>query len=308
MNYNNLSDNIFSDYIKEIKKYPKLSYKELYLLFEELNNGNKEAFNKIYNSNLAMVVTIVKSVYVSCYSIPIMDLIQEGNMGLIQAINTFNYKLGFAFSTYAYPVIENSIKSLLMLLERPYKINDVISAKYKIFQNKLIEMTNRLNREPTFDEMAEELNMSKYYINKMYQMMLPTYALNHGYIEDETGLFIEGDEYITVDSEFSENILDNIYNLEKKEAILKIFEEVKLTKRQIQILNLRYGLDGNEPMKGIEIAKLLNKSKQAISIVEKMALKKIRKSVYVDYLAQFRDDPEKSLEQMKTLLKKQTTK
>ncbi len=302
-NYENLikSNDIVKIYFNEIGTYAILSYEEENELFKIYNEGKESkekikeiesnflntvseqdyiklynkidegmnAYNKLIYSNLKLVASIAKKY--SKRGLSLMDLIQEGNIGLARAIDKFDYKKGNKFSTYATPWIRQGILRALTDKSRTIRLpSHLLESISKIKKEEEI-LSKELGRKPTFEELEKKTGISKEKIS----MMLDSY---------QSPISLEkpiGDED---DSTVGDFVADGINNdpyeyckrLDLSVEINKLLSN-NLTEREAQILKLRYGLEDGVPKTLEEIGKKMgNVSKERIRQIECKALRKLK--------------------------------
>lgn len=265
---NNYEDSI-KKYFSEIGKYPLLTQDEEIELAYKIKQGDKDARKRFINSNLRLVVSIAKRYH--CDTLTFLDLIQEGNLGLMQALEKFDIALGYKFSTYATWWINQYI--LRAIIDKGNTIRIPVHAyerflKYKSIQSKLV---NKLNRQPTNDEIAKELNVSVNEIEEIFKYDYNMTSLNATINENqdsELGDFLQSDEDLEMD----------IDNTLLKKDIMDLIENSNLSDREIKITLLRNGFVNNRVYTLEEIAKMFKLTKERIRQIEAKALIKLRKS------------------------------
>jgi RNA polymerase primary sigma factor len=279
-------------YLQEISK-PLLSPKEEIELFYRMQAGEQKAREILIERNLRLVVRIAKN-YINLSDLTFSDLIQEGNIGLIKSISKFDVTKGYRFSTYATYNIKNEIQQAVYNRGRNIRVPvEKMKAigKYLQVQEKL---GIKLNREPTIEEIAKELGITLKKVKELEKLQNGTISLNELVSDDsetELGDFIPAS---------SGEIDDNLLALELQEQVQKLFEECRLSEKEIEILMLRYGFNGISPKTLREIAEKYNYSVEGVRKTELTALKKIRNSDYIKTLAIFTSYPSKSLERIET--------
>ncbi len=265
-------------YLKEIGKIPLLTKsKELYLA-EKVKNGDFNAKNKLVESNLRLVVSIAKR-YLD-KGLLFLDLIQEGNLGLIRAAEKFDHRRGFKFSTYATWWIRQGITRAIAdkarLIRKPvHLINNI----YKIFavQGKLRE---KLGREPLVPEIAEQLKLKPDKVERLLEISQEPLSLEEPYgegEEDTLGSFVEDTSMETpMDSATKTNLEQRLRDT------LKTLDE-----RERKIIEQRYGIQSGQPKTLEEIGRNFNLTRERIRQIENTALKKLRHPVRSQVLKDF---------------------
>jgi RNA polymerase primary sigma factor len=261
------SDSSISWYLEQINKIPLLSREEEDTLARGSREGDEAAKNKLIQANLRFVVSIAKKYQTS--GISLLDLINEGNMGLIKAAEKFDPDRGFHFISYAVWWIRQAIilaiSQKASLIRLPLNRTADIQKIEKV--NKKLE--NKLGREPTPAEIAEDIDMNDEEINHLRNITQDFISLDsfYGDSEDTTILSMIVDSRIDspdrkVLDESLKNALDDILST--------------LTESEREILRMRYGLNGYEPMSLQQIGDKFHLSKERIRQIEKKAIRRLR--------------------------------
>ncbi len=255
-------------YLKDVRPIPLLTAQKELEVAKRVVKGDTEAREMMIRSNLRLVISIAKK-YVNL-GVPLSDLIEEGNIGLMKAVEKFDPKRGFRFSTYAAWWIKQGISRAIIdqgkMIRVPVYMNEEI-LKYKKMTEKL---THKLKRRPTQGEVAKKLQVTvdkvkdlEQAIAKMSSLDAPIGEEGDGQVKD----IIEDQSLASPDEE-----LENFFNKERTLSILDMLNE-----RERKIIDLRFGLtDGNQHTLA-EIAEQLGVSRERIRQVEAATLKKIRK-------------------------------
>ena len=254
-------------YLKSIGNHPRLSFEEEKELSAKALAGDKTAVDKLVESNLLLVVSIAKR-YNGC-GLPLLDLIQEGNIGLITAAKKYDGTKGFRFSTYATYWIRQTIARALgdssRTIRIPANMVELIS-KIKKASGKLAQ---ELNRQPTEQEIADELGME---IDKVQAALdIAQVSTSLDVPIDDDGEVCMGD--LVADSTATNAITDLI-----DEANAKIINDVldTLSVREADILRMRFGINTIKPMTLEEVGSHYGLSKERIRQIESNALRKLR--------------------------------
>ncbi|MBR3177748.1 RNA polymerase sigma factor RpoD [Candidatus Saccharibacteria bacterium] len=259
-------------YLREIGKIPLLSPEEEQELAVKAANGNKKAKDKMVEANMRLVVSIAKRY--SGRGLDFLDLIQEGNTGLLKAVEKFDPDKGFKFSTYATWWVRQAITRAIADQARTIRIpvhmvetiNKVLRATRKL--------TQELNREPSVDEIAKELDMEPEkvaYVMKIKQDIasLDQSVGRDGDDEDSVlGDFVEDEERITPEDSAANQIL--------KEQLAEIIST--LSDREQKIIKLRFGVGGGRPHTLEEVGAEFSVTRERIRQIEAKALSKLRKN------------------------------
>ena len=272
-------------YFRDLNK-PLLTKEEEKNLFIRMNHGDLEAKKIIIESNLRLVVSIAKRY--KGLGLEFSDLIQEGNIGLMKAVERFDVTKKNKFSTYATwwirKEVSRSIKFQGKTIRLPVHLCEQISNYYKA--NK--ELIATLKRNPTIEELAIKLNTSVAEVNRLIQYDEDIASLNAPVSED---ICTNLEDLIEEKDKDMESLF--LYT-ERKLLIENLFRECQLNEREIMILKLRFGfLDDNEYTLA-EVASIMGVSVEAIRQNQNRILEKIRKSDYAFKLIDYLDNPEQA--------------
>lgn len=270
-------------YLKEIGRVDLLRPEEEPILAKRILEGDMAAKNELINANLRLVINIAKH-YSRGKAMDFLDLIQEGNLGLMKAVDKFDYTKGFKFSTYATWWIRQSIARAIADQARtiriPVHMVETIN-KMKRVQRQLVQ---RFGREPTAEEISEELEgfLSPERIREIQRIALDPVSLESPIGEEEDshlGDFIEDKEAETpVDFTTKSLLKDELYEVMKD-----------LTDREERVLRLRYGLDDNRPRTLEEVGREFGVTRERIRQIEAKAIRKLRHPTRAKRLGDFRD-------------------
>ena len=254
-------------YLKEIGKVPLLTAEEEIEIAKRLEQGDESAKQKLAEANLRLVVSIAKR-YVG-RGMLFLDLIQEGNLGLIKAVEKFDYRKGFKFSTYATWWIRQAITRAIADQARTIRIPVHMVETI----NKLIRVSRQLlqeyGREPTPEEIAREMNISEAKVREIIKIAQEPVSLETPIGEEEDshlGDFIP-DEDAPAPAEAASFAL-------MKEQLMDVLDT--LTPREEKVLRLRFGLDDGHQRTLEEVGKEFNVTRERIRQIEAKALRKLR--------------------------------
>ena len=254
-------------YLKEIGKVPLLSAEEEIELAKRMEKGDEEAKKRLAEANLRLVVSIAKR-YVG-RGLLFLDLIQEGNLGLIKAVEKFDYRKGYKFSTYATwwirQAITRAIADQARTIRIPVHMVETINKLIRVSRQLLQE----LGREPSPEEIAEVLKMPEERVREILKISQEPVSLETPIGEEEDshlGDFIQ-DENVPVPAEAAAQTLLR----EQLEEVLNT-----LTDREKKVLRLRFGLDDGRQRTLEEVGREFNVTRERIRQIEAKALRKLR--------------------------------
>ena len=254
-------------YLKDIGKVPLLSAEEEIELAKRMENGDEQAKKKLAEANLRLVVSIAKR-YVG-RGMLFLDLIQEGNLGLIKAVEKFDYTKGYKFSTYATwwirQAITRAIADQARTIRIPVHMVETINKLIRV-QRQLLQ---ELGREPSPEEIAEQMNMPVDRVREILKISQEPVSLETPIGEEEDshlGDFIQ-DENVPVPAEAAAFTL-------LKEQLVEVLDT--LTEREKKVLTLRFGLDYGKARTLEEVGKEFDVTRERIRQIEAKALRKLR--------------------------------
>ena len=268
MNFDGINtDDPVRMYLREIGKIELLTFEEELSLAKRILEGDEEAKQELAESNLRLVVSIAKK-YVG-RGLLFLDLIQEGNMGLIKAVEKFDYTKGYKFSTYATwwirQAITRAIADQARTIRIPVHMVETIN-KLSRFQRQL---TLELNREPTDEELAAKMNMSPEKIREVIKIAQDPVSL-------ETPIGEEEDSHLGDFVPDESNMSPEEFTIHEmlKEEISDVL--LTLTEREEQVLRLRFGLDDGSSKTLEEVGQMFGVTRERIRQIEAKALRKLR--------------------------------
>lgn len=254
-------------YLKEIGKVPLLSADEEIELAKRMEKGENEAKRRLAEANLRLVVSIAKR-YVG-RGMLFLDLIQEGNLGLIKAVEKFDYRKGYKFSTYATwwirQAITRAIADQARTIRIPVHMVETINKLIRVSRQLLQE----LGREPHPEEIAKEMNMSVEKVREIMKISQEPVSLETPIGEEEDshlGDFIPDDDAPAPAEAAAFTLL--------KEQLIDVLDT--LTAREEKVLRLRFGLDDGRARTLEEVGKEFNVTRERIRQIEAKALRKLR--------------------------------
>lgn len=270
-------------YLKEIGNIRLLTAAEERELAIRKSNGDKEAANKLVESNLRLVIKIAKRYFYKDFGMQILDYIQNGNLGLLKAVEKYDYKKGYRFSTYATYWIKQSV------LRETQKQEGVIGLPVQIKEN--ITKINKYigafmmenNREPTLSELAKEVGLSVDEIKNIWKWKQGPVSLDEPFHTDET------DYDGTIGSKIADDDSKDPYEQVAKIMLienLKIIEK-KLSPKEYDIIKRRYGLNGGREQTLGEIAVIYGLTRERIRQLEREAIDKLSDMPEIGVLADY---------------------
>ncbi len=254
-------------YLREIGRIPLLSYDEELEIAEKVLEGDEEAKQRLAESNLRLVVSIAKK-YVG-RGMLFLDLIQEGNMGLIKAVDKFDYKKGFKFSTYATWWIRQAITRAIADQARTIRIPvHMVETINKLIRTSR-HLLQRLGREPSPEEIAEELEMPVEKVMEIQKIAQDPVSL-------ETPIGEEDDSHLGdfIQDEDSPAPHDSAAYTLLKEQLEEVMNT--LTPREAKVLKLRFGLEDGKARTLEEVGREFEVTRERIRQIEAKALRKLR--------------------------------
>ena len=270
--YNQLIKEISMDdpvkmYLKDIGKVPLLSAEDEVELSKRMMEGDEAAKHTLSEANLRLVVSIAKR-YVG-RGMQFLDLIQEGNLGLMKAVEKFDYQKGFKFSTYATwwirQAITRAIADQARTIRIPVHMVETINKQVRVSR----ELLQKLGREPTPEEIAKEMGVSERRVIEIQKIAQDPVSLETPIGEEEDshlGDFIEDEGTTAPNDVLAATML--------KEHLISVLDT--LTPREEKVLRLRYGIDDGRSRTLEEVGKEFNVTRERIRQIEAKALRKLR--------------------------------
>ncbi|HEV2412380.1 MAG TPA: RNA polymerase sigma factor RpoD [Candidatus Saccharimonadales bacterium] len=275
-----ISDDSVRLYLREIGKIPLLTPQEELALAQRVRSGDRIAKDKMAEANMRLVVSIAKRY--SGRGLDFLDLIQEGNTGLLRAVEKFDPDKGFKFSTYATWWIRQAITRAIADQARTIRIPvHMVETINKLLRTQR-RLTQELNREPTIDELAHEMEMEPEKVEYIMRIKQDITSLDASVRDDDDdsalGDFVVDEEAETPEEAATGQLL--------KEQVGKVLNT--LTEREQKILRMRFGLEDGKSHTLEEVGQMFNVTRERIRQIEAKALSKLRKHPEVrklhDYL------------------------
>lgn len=281
MNQANINDPV-KMYFKDIGKVELLSPEEEVELGKRMSLGDEEAKQKLVECNLRLVVSIAKR-YVGKTNMSFSDLIQEGNMGLIKAVERFDYRRGFHFSTYGTWWIRQAISRAIADQARTIRIPVHMVETINKLGRTNRQLWQELGREPTDAEIAERMGITEDKVCEIKRIALEPTSL-----ESPAGEEGDSEVYDFVVDENAKSPMESVVQNVLKEQLLSVIET--LTPREQKVIRLRYGIDDSHPRTLEEVGKEFNVTRERIRQIEAKALRKLKNPSRSKKLQDFVDE------------------
>jgi RNA polymerase primary sigma factor len=258
-------------YLREIGQTPLLTREEEVKLARRIKRGDQAARQHMIKANLRLVVKIAHDY--SSYGLPLLDLISEGNIGLMKAVERFDPKKGGKLSTYAAWWIKQSIKRALANQSKTIRLPVHLVDKIARMRRVAMQLAEEFGREPTDEELGEELNIAPTKIAQLRTAAIRPASLDATVGQDEDGASLGdliGDESAATPSElFSDkNLRRTVMDL------LHVLDE-----RELKIITMRFGLDGKKEMTLEEVGRKFKVTRERIRQLQNIALRKVKRAL-----------------------------
>ena len=266
----NETDTGLNRYLREIGRFPLLTPQEEIELAKKIKKGDTAARERMINANLRLVVTIARD-YANL-GLPLLDLISEGNIGLTKAVERFEPTKGAKLSTYAMWWIKQSIKRALAnqskTIRVPVHLNDKIAKVRRVS----LQMSEELGREPTDDELGQEIGIESDKITRLKSVGIHPASLDAPITDNDSTEFSEviGDDEAQTPFELlrDKNMLGEV------EGLLEVLDP-----RERKIISQRFGLDGGKPRTLEDVSKDFGITRERIRQLQNIALAKLRRAL-----------------------------
>lgn len=264
-------DSYYDFFIRDVREHPVLSQEETEYYFMMYKAGRQDAKDKLILHNLRLVLRIANNFWLTCKKeVPYMDLVQEGIRGLNHGIDKFDIEKGFQLSTYATWWIRQKIEEYYHLNSHKLTTPRYTLERTQKISNASKRFLQKHNRDPTNEELAEltgckesEIENVKYYVNQNILSL-------EGALSDSGSNLAD----LIADTNL-ENPLEDIID-DKRDESLDLFLNERLDAKEKEIISLRYGLNGGEPLTNQEIAKIYGISRERIRQIENIVMDKLK--------------------------------
>lgn len=275
------SDVKVSEYVKEISKYKNLTLEEEQELAKKAKEGDENAKQELIKANLKLVIIIArKAIHAS--KLPMVDLIQEGNIGLMVAVDKFNWKFGYRFATYASWWIKQAMFKAISEQSHCVKIPVYIQETLSKYSKVKSEMEKSSAREVQTAEIAEKMKIEPAKINNYLNAYKKTLSLE-GDFEMQNGSEVK---LIDIIEDKKSCVQEKIEYEAMKSDVVKLLNNLK--EREQKVITMRFGLNGAQKQTLEEIGKIYGVTKECIRQTEARALNKLKNenslSVFMDYV------------------------
>lgn len=260
-------DEAIGGYLQEIRRYPLLSQQEERELARRAGMGDQEAFRRMVSCNLRLVVSVAREY--AGRGVPLMDLIQEGNIGLIVAVRKFDWKLDFRFSTYATKWIRQGITRCLMNHAGIIRVPVHTAERMRKLMGVRAALQQRTGQEPEVEALAKETGFPVDKVEKLLQLIPETCSL-----DAPVGEGGEGTVGQLLPDDAAKEPQEAMVQAQLLEAMDRLLG--RLTQRQQMILRLHFGMDNGICQSLEEIARTLGISKERVRQVERQAFDKLK--------------------------------
>ncbi|MFP4202699.1 MAG: RNA polymerase sigma factor RpoD/SigA [Candidatus Acetothermia bacterium] len=282
----NADGNPVRRYFDEVEAGPLLSREEEKELAKRIEQGDEEAREKLASANLRLVISIAKKY--RGYGLDFLDIIQEGNIGLMKAIDKFDWRKGYKFSTYATWWIRQSILKALNNESRTVRVPSHVTSLNRKIDSFINDYKEEYGEKPGTEKIAEELDVDESKVRKARRAKKESVSLDKPLREDEGGSEALGDV-----------LADENTPQPEKEAFGDMLEDrlkgllnKALSDREKQILKLRYGLEDYQPLTLEEVGDVFDISRERVRQLQDRAINKLKDPKFKDQLEVYRENSE----------------
>ena len=266
-------------YMNSISKLPLLTFEQEQSLGARLAQGDDSAREELITANLRLVVSVAKR-YLHRSKTPFLDLIQEGNIGLMHAVDKWDYTKGYKFSTYATWWIKQAISKTVVEQSRAIRVPMHVIEQLSKMSRVSNELYQELRREPSVEELARRLNLPEKKVRELQNIVKDPVSIDQNINDDDDGTI----EDLIAD----ESVVSPIEALYQEEVTKRVTDVLgTLEMREADVLKRRYGIGCLRPQTLDEVGKLYGISKERVRQIEEKALKKLRNPMRAGALKEF---------------------
>jgi RNA polymerase primary sigma factor len=257
-------------YIKAIKDIPLLTADEEISLAHKIKKGSQNARKKMIQANLRLVISIAK--HYSRFGVPLMDIIEEGNIGLMKAVKKYNPSKGYRFSTYAAWWIKQYITRAIADQGKTIRIPVYMTEKINKWKKVRDELSQKYERKPKIKEIAKKMRLPIKKVKDISKIVTKMSSLSEPVGEDGAGQFID-----LIEDEVTLSPIDSVSDKLRREGINTIMDTMNV--REKKIIDMRFGLtDGiNHTLR--ETANIMQITRERVRQIESSALEKLKKYI-----------------------------
>jgi RNA polymerase primary sigma factor/RNA polymerase nonessential primary-like sigma factor len=254
-------------YLREIRKTPLLTFEQEQKLAKTAGQGDEEARARMIEANLRLVIVIGKR-YMN-RGLPFSDIIAEGNIGLIRAVEKFQYQRGFRFSTYAWWWIKQAIERAIVNQARIIRLPVHVSAVVNKYTRALTKLQQQLGREPDTEEIAAEMKISARKVRALSQVVRDVYSLDT-FISDE-----EDETFGDILRDDKARLPNHSYDEGRRQEHINEWLS-QLPDIERNVIELRYGLKCKEPLTLVNVGKQFGLTRERIRQIENQAIARLK--------------------------------
>lgn len=258
-----------SNWLRQVSHHQLLSREEEIALAKRIEQADESARSELIQANLRLVVSVAAKY--QGHNVPLEDLIQEGNIGLMRAVNKFDYRRGFKFSTYAIWWIRQAIMRMLDNCSRSIRLPSYIVAKINKIDSTYAHLSQDLQREPTVKELSESLELTDKQVEEILALNTEILSLELPLTDDKSANSL-GD--LIEDSEANPE-LGSISDLIEQDLVNSLLDKLKA--REQEVIRMRFGLEDGEERTLREIGEKLNVTRERIRQLETEAIRRLQR-------------------------------
>lgn len=267
-----------SSWLRQVAHHSLLTREEEIALAKRIENGDESACDELVQANMRLVVSVASKY--QGRNVPLEDLIQEGNIGVMRAAKKFDYRKGFKFSTYAIWWIKQAIRRTLDNCSRSIRLPSYIVAKVNRFDSTYARLCQELQREPKIGELAEALELTESQVKEILALNSDTISMETPLSDEKTAATL-GDLVEDTSANPEAGAIADMIEQDLVEQLLG-----KLSAREQQVLSMRYGLEGGNERTLREIGEKLNVTRERIRQLEIEAIHRLKR--FYDEMGEFR--------------------